>query len=295
VDRFWADLDEHCVAYTNLDGPGRRGSQMDRVSAGGWPGIEEFSREFAQTLTGKPLEARGVRGGGVFRPTRDSDSSFQGLGVPEFSIGVPGPPRGHPDLEANGQISYWHTAQDTIEKIDPKALELDTQYRVAQLYALATLPDLPLRIAPIATSFQKVLADLASAGGSTLDLGSTQRSADALGRAAARLDAAPRPADPAGRAARNDLLVRLTHRLNSRLYTKAGRFDQDPAADVPVLPLLDRARDLARMDRNAEAYGFLETELLRGRNAVESSLRDATRQIDAYLASPPPTMRSSAR
>ncbi len=35
VDRFWSDLDRHCVAYTNLDGPGRRGSRMDAVSTGG--------------------------------------------------------------------------------------------------------------------------------------------------------------------------------------------------------------------------------------------------------------------
>jgi N-acetylated-alpha-linked acidic dipeptidase len=294
VDRFWMDLDQHCVAYTNLDGPGRRGSQMDRVSAGGWPGIEEFSRDFAQKLTGKTPEARPVRG--VFRPTRDSDSSFQGLGIPEFSIGVPGPPRTHPDIEANGQISYWHSAQDTIEKIDPKALELDTQYRVAQLYALATMPDLPLRIAPIATSFERVLDDLATAGGPTIDLKNTQDAAAALHRAADRLDAASRPPDPVKRADRNDFLVRLTHELNSRLYTKAGRVDQDPAANIPVLPLLDGVRELSTLDKNSNAYGFLETELLRGRSAVESTLREATRQIDAYLAmASPAATRSSGR
>jgi N-acetylated-alpha-linked acidic dipeptidase len=294
VDRFWMDLDQHCVAYTNLDGPGRRGSPMDRVSAAGWPGIEEFSREFAQKLTGKAPEASAVRGGGVFRPTRDSDSSFQGLGIPEFSIGVPGPPRTHPDIEANGQISYWHTAQDTLDKIDPKVLELDTQYRVAQLYALATTPDLPLKIAPIATSFGKVLDELATAGGATVDLKTTREAAAALHRAADRLDAAPRPADPTKRAARNDFLVRLTHELNARLYTKAGRVDQDPAANVPVLPLLDRVRELPKLDKNSDAYGFLETELLRGRSAVESTLRDATRQIDAYLAMTPAAVRSSS-
>jgi N-acetylated-alpha-linked acidic dipeptidase len=292
VDRFWMDLDQHCVAYTNLDGPGRRGSQMDRVSAGGWPGIEEFSRDFAQKLTGKTPEARPVRG--VFRPTRDSDSSFQGLGIPEFSIGVPGPPRTHPDIEANGQISYWHSAQDTIEKIDPKALELDTQYRVAQLYALATMPDLPLRIAPIATSFEKVLGDLATAGGQTIDLKTAQDAAAALHRAADRLDAASRPPDPVKRAERNDFLVRLTHELNSRLYTKAGRVDQDPAANIPVLPLLDSLRELPKLDKNSDGYGFLETDLLRGRSAVESTLREAKRQIDAYLAMSSGAVRSSS-
>jgi hypothetical protein len=292
VDRFWSDLDQHCVAYTNLDGPGRRGSLLDQVSAGGWPGIAEFSREFAQTLTKKAPESRGGRGAQLFRPTRDSDSSFQGLGIPEFSIGVPGPPRGHPDLEQNGQISYWHTAQDTIDKLDLRALVLDTQYRVAQLYALASLTNLPLKLAPIATSFQKALDDLAAAAGPAFDLKSTQGAAAALLQSASRLDTSMRPADKTGSAAMNDLLVRLTHRLNSRLYTRAGRFDQDPAGNVPILPLLAPARELPHLSRDSDTYGFLETELLRGRNAVEATLRETTRDIDAFLTATP---RSSAQ
>jgi hypothetical protein len=285
VDRFWTDLDRHCVAYTNLDGPGRRGSQMDRVLADGWPGIGEYSREFARALTKKAPETRSNSDGAIFRPTRDSDSSFQGLGIPEFSIGVPGPPRGHPDLEASGRISYWHTAQDTIDKLDMKALELDTQYHVAELYSLAMIATLPLKIAPIAASFQRVLEQFRAAAGSTFDLAPTERAAAALLQAAARLDAAPRPTDARGTAAMNELLVRLTHRLNSRLYTKAGRFDQDPALDVlPVLPLLRRVGELPRLAKESDAYGFLETELLRGRNAVEATLTEATQAIDAYLS-----------
>jgi hypothetical protein len=295
VDRFWADLDAHCVAYTNLDGPGRRGSLVDQVTAGGWPGIAEYSREFAQMLTSKtPPDARGGRNGGLFRPTRDSDSSFQGLGIPEFSIGVPGPPRGHPDLEPGGRISYWHTAQDTLEKIDPKVLELDTRYRAAQLYSMATLPNLPLRITPIVTSFQKAIEEIASAAGGTVDLQSTGRAAATLLASATRLDGAARPTDARGRTTLNQLLVRVTHQLNSRLYTRTGRFDQDPAANVPILPLLARARELKTLSKDSDAYGFLETELLRGRNAVESTLGEATREIDTYLAASTSTRTSAS-
>jgi hypothetical protein len=215
VDRFWADLDQHCVAYTNLDGSGRRGSRMDAVAAGGWPGIAEYAREFAQSLTGRTPEPPAK--GSQFRPGRDSDSTFQGLGIPEFFIGVPGPPRGHADVEAGGRISYWHTAEDTIEKIDMKALELDTRYRVAQLYALATTTNLPLRIAPIAAAFRQAIDEIAAAAGSQFDLASTKAAATALHDAATKLDATTRPSDAQRSAAMNAFLVRLTHRLNSRL------------------------------------------------------------------------------
>lgn len=283
VDRFWADLDRHGVAQTNLDGPGRRGSRMDAVSAGGWPGLAEYARESAERLTGKAL-GPGRGGARVFRPGRDSDSAFQGLGIPFFSVGVPGPGEGHPDVDAAGRIAYWHVADDTLDKIDMKALELDTQYRVAQLYDLATLRVLPHRLAPIAASYVAVLKDLAAAAGSTFDLAPASQAAAALEAAAARFDRAPRPDDQAGIDAFNRLVVRLTHQLNSTLYTRAGRFDQDPAAELPILPLLARVKDLPTLARDGDDFGFLETQLIRGRNAVEATLTEATEAIESHLA-----------
>jgi hypothetical protein len=283
VDRFWSDLDRHCVAYTDLDGPGRRHSPLGVVSAAGWPGLADYARESAERISGKVPE--GGRGGSrVFRPGRDSDSAFQGLGIPFFSVEVPNPGEGDPDVDADGRIVYWHTAEDTFDKLDMKALELDTQYRVAQLYDLATMPVLPHRLAPIADAYVNVLKGLAAAAGSAFDVAPTLKLAVDLQQAAGRFDRVPRPADTAGIAEFNSVVVRLTHELNSTLYTSSGRFDQDPAAELPVLPLLARVKDLATLPRDGDAFGFLETEMLRGRNQVDFRLRDATEAIDAYLS-----------
>jgi N-acetylated-alpha-linked acidic dipeptidase len=282
VDRVWDDLDRHCVAYTNLDGPGRRGSRLDAVETEGWPGLSEYAHESAERLTGKPPAAERDRPR-LFRPGRDSDSAFQGLGIPFFSIGVPGPGEGHADVDQDGRIVYWHTPQDTFDKFDLKALELDTQYRVAQLYDLATLRVLPHRLAPIGSAYVAALSDLASAAGSAFDLSATVKAATALEDAARRFDLAPRPATETGIAAFNRLAIRLTHDLNSTLYTSTGRFDQDPAAELPVLPLLARVKDLATLPRDGDAFGFLETRMIRGRNEVEARLREAAEAIDTYL------------
>jgi hypothetical protein len=282
VDRAFADLEQHCVAYTNLDGPGRRGSRLDEVSASGWPGLVDYARESAERITGKTLQAR--RGGTrAFRPGRDSDAAFQGLGIPFFSIGVPGPGDGHPDVDVTGRIVYWHTPEDTFDKFDLKALELDTQYRVAQLYDLASMRLLPHRLAPIAAAYVTALKDLAAAAGAAFDLSPTLKLAAALEEAAARFDGAPRPATDAGIVEFNRAAATLTRDLNSTLYSKAGRFDQDPASELPVLPLLARVKDLAALPADGDAFGFLETEMIRGRNQVESRLRAATEAIDGYL------------
>ena len=287
VDRFWRDLDRHCVAYTNLDGPGRRGSRLDAVSSSGWPGLEEYARESAERLTGKAPVAAARATMRPFRPGRDSDSAFQGLGIPFFSIGIPGPQRGSPDVDASGRIVYWHTPDDTFDKLDMKALELDTQYRVAQLYDLASMRVLPHRLEPIAAAYVAAVEDLAAGAGSTFDLASTLTLTTALRDAAVRFDRITKPATDTGIAAFNALVVRLTHELNSALYTKAGRFDQDPAAELPILPLLARVKDLATLSRDGDEFGFLETEMIRGRNHIESTLRDATKAIDGYLSRRP--------
>ena len=286
VDRFWADLDRHCVAYTNLDGAGRRGSRIDAVSSGGWPGLAEYTRESAERIAGKPPVAASSATR-IFRPGRDSDSAFQGLGIPFFSVGVPGPEKGSADVDAAGRVVYWHTPEDTFDKLDMKVLELETQYRVAQLYDLATMRVLPHRLEPVAAAYVAVLKDLSASAGTAFDLQSTLKLATALDAAAARFDRAAKPVTEVEISAFNALVVRLTHELNSTLYTKSGRFDQDPAAELAVLPLLARVKDLAALPRDGDDFGFLETEMVRWRNNVESTLRDATGAIDSHLSRRP--------
>jgi hypothetical protein len=283
ADRFNGDLDRNAVAYTNLDGAGRRGSRLDAVYAGGWPGIAEYASEFAMRLTGKqPTTTPPVPG--RFRPGRDSDSAFQGIGIPEVTIGVPGPSEGHPDVEPGGLIRYWHTAEDTLDKLDLEALALDTRYRIAQLYDLGTRPVAPLRLAPLAQAFITALAPLLPLGGRSFDLRGTFVRARDLQTQAERFDAEPPPTEPGRIAIRNRLAIHVTHRLNSILYTRGGRFDQDPAMALPVLPLLARATELAALSPDSDARGFLETELVRRRNQLDATLAEATEALERWFA-----------
>jgi hypothetical protein len=48
--------------------------------------------------------------------------------------------------------------------------------------------------------------------------------------------------------------------------------------------LLARVKDLSTLSRDDDALGFLDTQMIRGRNEVESKLRAATEAIDAYLS-----------
>ncbi len=76
------------------------------------------------------------------------------------------------------------------------------------------------------------------------------------------------------RAALNAGLLRLCRILNAALYRIGGDYDQDPALQVPPLPDLDPAGDVAR---------FLTTRLLRERNRVGDVLRSATTEAERLI------------
>lgn len=297
ADQFWSELNRSCIAYMNLDGPGARNVPLDRVAAWAWPELAEFTAQFAREWTGKEPEEGYFAGRmQVFRPFRAGDSAFQGIGVPEVSIGLPEIPPGHPDhapyVGGSERGWWWHTPEDSLDKIDMKALVRDTELRLAVLYTLANLPVLPYRIAPIAQSYATALSELHAAAKAHADLWPLVDRADRLLARARVLDEHSREfAERAGRGAKradqvrelNRLLMALSHSLNATLYTESGRFDQDPAAPLPILPGLDRARQLAKLDPASDDYGFLLTRIIRERNRVADTLDDALILLDRYL------------
>jgi len=283
LDRFWNEMDRLCVAHMSVEGTGRRGSRIEGIGAGGWPAVNEFARQAARMLSPRTvLPATDA----AFRPDRDADSSFQGIGISEFWIGVPGPAKPSGDVEPSGRVKYWHTKDDKLDKVDLKVLTLDTQYRVAAVYEMAAAPVVPLQLAPVANAFVRALEDLSGASASRFDLTSTRAAATALAAAASRLDGQTRPSRADAIAALNRLLIRLSHRLSSTLYSRAGRLDQDPVGELRVLPLLSDIAGLAKLAPDSEDVPYLETQLIRARNTVESVLREATDEIQAYLGGP---------
>ncbi len=293
ADQFWSELDRYCVAYMNLDGPGARSVPLDQVAAWAWPELEEFTRQLARELADKePKEGYFAGGMRVFRPFRAGDSSLQGVGIPEVSIGLPEIPPGHPDradyVGGSERGWWWHTPEDTLDKIDLRALARDTELRLAELYVLANLPVLPYRMSAIARSYLAALADLQAVVGSHLNLAPLVERAAQLQAKATELEAvaeALRQRTAQQRTAElNRLLLKVSHGLNATLYTAAGRFAQDSAASLPILPGLDRARELAQLGPATDRYGFLKTQMIRERNRVASTLDDALDQIAEFLA-----------
>ncbi len=77
--------------------------------------------------------------------------------------------------------------------------------------------------------------------------------------------------------------MELSRIVNPALYTVTGDYDQDLARQVPLLPGLDRVRQLARLAPDCDDYRLLHTRMLRERNRVEDTLVRATRAAERLV------------
>ena len=73
----------------------------------------------------------------------------------------------------------------------------------------------------------------------------------------------------------NAKLKSLSRLLIPLTYTEAGQFDHDPAWNLPHIPTLAKAPDLASIAADTAEYQYLKTSLVRGCNRVNFILRQA--------------------
>jgi hypothetical protein len=284
VDEFWQEMYDHCVAHVNVDSTGAMGA-TSYTEAHGMSDVAGFVSNVVRDVTGQTPH--------VGRMGRNSDQSFWGLGIPAMFGMVSRVPEDQTTEASSGLASlgivgmpwWWHTIEDTIDKIDPEVLALDTQIITAATLRLCTAPVLPFDYTRMAAEMAGIVAEIQAKTNSQFDLGPVARELERVRVAAERLNAAARQAsDEASQARINRALVRLGRHLIPLNYTQAGPYDQDLALGVASFPALRPVGQLAAMDPNSDEYRFLKTRLMRERNRVVHILREAAAAVDETLA-----------
>ena len=158
----------------------------------------------------------------------------------------------------------WHTEADTLEIAQRERLLRDIRLYAGATFRAANAPVHPLDFRATVTQLEEALSGLSLPG--DVDLRGT------FARAAARRDAldelygvvdgidsvaAARPI--------NDALLRIGRELVGVLYSSAGRYRQDPALHIPLLPQFAAE---AEADGSVPA-GVLRVELVRARTRLD--------------------------
>lgn len=293
ADHLWEDLNDNCVLHLNTDSPGGRGATV--ITEGqAMAETRGLAADVIRSLTGE--EFNGSRFG------RSGDQSFMSLGIPSLFMFVSEQPPGQdesagdvaellggPGAKGGGVGWWWHTTEDTVDKLDPNLLARDTHIYAAVTHRLLTDVLLPLDLRASAEELLGHLRDWREKAGDRFDLtGAVSRAeevADLAGSFQNRVEefASGSPEPGVGRDV-NQTIRRGASDLVRLNYAMSDRFDQDPAVGQPPVPLLAPVDGLLSSAEGSDAAHEWLTLLVRNRNRLLHGLSEAKKTLEAGIA-----------
>ena len=277
ADHHWDELVRRCEAHVNVDSTGAKGNT---VLSDALASSELFE------LASDAIAKRGGQTLDRHRMSRAGDQSFWGIGVPSMFMGMGEQPLGESNVmgailgganrKAAGFGWWWHTPDDTLDKIDPELLVRDTRIYVHTLWRLLTDPVLPLDYSAHANTLAAEIRTLVGALEGRLDLASTVRRVEKLqSRTAALRARAMRAASPADAKAINATIMALSRALVPMDYTRGDRFEPDPALGQSSYPVLDAIRRLASARVGSDDEKYIAGSARRAANRLNAALEQA--------------------
>ena len=273
VDQRFDELRRRALAYVNFEGLGQIDAK--RFGAAATASLSELAESVVSDDADESIRPR--------PPGRDSDQSFNGVGLPLLQLN-------HSRLSEDGGYWWWHTPDDTRDKVDARVLKTDADLYAAALARLLAEPTFPVSLSATVDRLGSLLEDRQKEAGRHFDLSEALDRQDELLKLVKRLEASlPPEGDP-----QVDLaLVAILRPLHRVLYTNLGPYHPDPAASVGALPGLDAVEMLASNDPATDRYRFALTTLLRERPRILEALDEARamaeRLLEAVREPVPPT------
>lgn len=296
ADHFFEELRDRAVAYLNIDGVG----QIDavRLSSTATASMGALARQ----VVGAALDDDGADGadaadesgaGGatvgddglrVSTPGRNSDQSFNGVGMPLLQFN-------HSRSQEDGGYWWWHTPDDTFDKIDFDILRTDAGLYARAIARLTVEPVLPVDLVAEVEALGAEIAHRSEQSGGRFDLGEAAARHDALltdvrelapmlegPELTSRFEGADASADLDGRIL---AVLRPVYRV---MYAPVDPFHPDPGLSLGLLPGLAPVTILAEEAPTSDRYLFAETTLVRERNRLLEALDRAIAAADDLRA-----------
>ena len=264
ADEFFTDLRTRGLAYMNIDGVGQM--EAKRFGASASEAFQPFAARVVEATQGEAISPS--------RPGRNSDQAFNGVGLPLIQFN-------HTRLAEDGGYWWWHTPDDTYDKIDPGTLKTDTDLYADALAEMLAGPRYPVSLSAQVASLAEAVAARDAASGGALGLGEQLG-----GRMVGLREAAERLDELADAGSVGPLdLVAVLRPLHRVMYVPLNTYHPDPGVGLGPLPGLASARLLSSEDAGSDRRGFAATGLARERNrlveAVDQALSTAVDVIRA--------------
>ncbi|MFD1037434.1 M28 family peptidase [Virgibacillus byunsanensis] len=279
-DTHWEDLNDNCVLHVNIDSVGAKDSTV-LTESNCMRETQGLAKEVIGTLTGEKFE--GSRYG------RAGDQSFWGTGTPSVFMGLSEQePSNEPAAAAFGQLFgggktggfgwWWHTTEDTLDKIDPDYLKRDCEIYLTLVYRLLTYSILPINQLEGVIEIEEGLIEWQTKSQDVFNLSVSLDRVDHLKNIVTEFQEVIHNLeyeDSKKISMANETLMELSRILVPLNYVKGNVFDHDFALKQPVIPKLTQLDDLIHSEVNTEEFGFIYNSLIRKRNEVNFALKKA--------------------
>jgi len=272
VDQKFDELRRRALAYVNFEGLGQ--IQAKRFGANATASLAELAQSAVVASAGETVRPS--------IPGRNSDQSFNGVGLPLLQLN-------HSRLAEDGGYWWWHTPDDTRDKVDAGVLKTDADLYAAALARLLAEPVFPVKPSATVERLGAILEARQEDAGGHLDLsqalGRQQELLGVVRELESRLGLAEKGSGPAVEpsGALDLSLVRILRPLHRVLYTNLGPYHPDPATAVGSLPGLNAAEMLSRNDPSTDRYRFALVTVQREYARILEALDDAQGEAEALL------------
>ncbi|MFE3838527.1 M28 family peptidase [Pseudogemmobacter sonorensis] len=283
ADNHWGELSRRCAVHVNIDSTGAKGNVILENMAVS-DELKALASEAVTAISDQVLQGE--------RLSRAGDQSFWGIGIPSMfiSVGEQDIALGLPNLvsfmggqgkrRGAGYGWWWHTADDTLDKMDPEILERDTGLYLHTIWRLLTDLVPPVDHAAWCKGFGETLLpmlDLAAEAG--FDSTECRQSFERFSALAAQFNAC-REANPT---AALQVLMAVSRALVPIDYTSGDRFRPDPALPLAAVPVLDPLRALLEAARQGQEKRHHAVAARRALNRIVMALAEATTALDSYI------------
>lgn len=258
-DNYWNDLRNHCVAHFTADLLGGKDGEVLGVKTAGMEG-REFTHQLMECVD------PGVRAY-YGRLGRRGDQSFFSADIPiHMYLRYEVAPE-HQVSTAPGGSWWWHTEQDTFDKISFDILEKEAQLWYGAAMGVAAADRLPFAAEQV---FDQILGELQSADE---DSEAEFDFSEIIAEMRLLRDAALSALRAAETDERYNQVVRLTAGPLNRLRQCYGsRFIQDLAYDDGLFPRLCTVKGKVKAEMSPKHYLFMKTDFVRQKNRMLEEL-----------------------